>query len=399
MRKRGNVVPLRRQRFVPAPRRVAEFGEIARELQQERDTAANLVERLLRETPRERWGELADRAELQTWGALEKLGNRVATTLERDPREALEIARLASAVAESIPPDLYHPVVLAQLRSHALKDIGQSLAYLGRYDDALATLDHAEREIERFGSLVHDMAIVRFVRATTLQDVDRHDESLSVLEECKAVFRDHADDRRLLLCGIAEGVLLHRLRRYREARETYLLLLAGTRTIDREAIACLHNVIGHCSVDLADYDAAETYLSRAIELFHDLGQPLQAAKAELGRGRMLVRVGHVARGIAHLRAIRSEFLRHRLIEEAGLCGLEIVEAQLLRDATGEAEDLARQIIVEFTGADLNTRAITALGYLTEALAARRASTKTVANVRDYILSLRRCPEREFVAIA
>jgi tetratricopeptide (TPR) repeat protein len=399
MNDRGKIVPMGgRRRAAPSAQHVAEFAEIARRMREERDTAANVVEVLLRETPRPKWNDLAGREELQTCGALEKLGNRVAQLLKSDPNQALDIARLAVAVTEQLSPNAYHPVVLAQLRVHAWKDVGQALAYLGRYDEALTALDRAESDATTFGTLAHDHAIVRFVRATTLQEVDRHDESLALLARCKAVFRDHADHRRLLLCGIAEGVLLHRLHRYREAREAYLLLLAGTgNAIDRESAACLHNVIGHCSIDLGDYDVAETYLSRAIELFHELGQTLQAAKAELGRGRLFVRIGQLARGVAHLRAIRAEFLRHELIEEAGLCGLEIVEAQLLRDEAAEAERMARQIIAEFSRAGLNTRAITALGFLQEAIAARRASTAMVSNVREFIVSLRKTPEREFVA--
>ena len=76
----------------PDPARIAEFAETARRLQLEREEAANVVDRLLRETPRERWGELAEREELRTCGALERLGNRLAGTLDRDAAEALAIA-------------------------------------------------------------------------------------------------------------------------------------------------------------------------------------------------------------------------------------------------------------------------------------------------------------------
>lgn len=378
--------------------RVQEFAETARRLQRERAEAAEVVERLLKETPAEEWPALAERLELQTSGVLEKLGNYVAATLERDPRQALLAARLAFAIAHNIDPHEYPPVVIAQLRGHAGKDLGQSLAYLGRYTEALDVLTSAEAHIRDFGTLAHDRAIVQFVRATTLQEVDRHDESLALLAECKQVFRDHGDERRALFCGIAEGVLLHRLRRYREAREMYLLLLAGTpESIDRESMACLHNVIGHCSIDLGDFATAEVHLGRAVQLFTEIRQPMQAAKAELGRGRLLVRKGDVARGIAHLRATRGDFLRHGMIEEAGICGLEIVEALLLHGQAVEAETLARKIIGEFTAAGLNTRAITALGYLSEAIASRKASTTTVTYVREYIVSLRTSPERVFVA--
>lgn len=390
------VVPMGGRRRIPSPSHVAEFAEIARRLQQERDAAANLVERLLRDTPREQWMELAQRQELRTSGALEKLGGFASQALGRDPRQALAAAQVAVAIAVSLGANSYPQVVLAQLCAHAYKDLAKALLYLGRFDEALAALDEAEARIAPHGSLMHDLAIVRVVRATTLHEIARYDEAFALLAECKDVFRNHHDDKRLILCGISEGVLLHRMRRYREAREAYLLLLAATcDSADRDAVACLHNVIGHCSVDLGDLEAAEVYLSRAIEMFHALGQPLQAAKAELGRGRMFVRRGDLRRGIAHLRPIRADFLRNSLIEEAGLCGLEIVEAHLLGGESAEAEALARQIVTEFTAASLNHRAISALGYLTEAIAARRASTRTVMEVREYIVSLRTSPERAF----
>ncbi|HEX8407613.1 MAG TPA: hypothetical protein VF883_02030 [Thermoanaerobaculia bacterium] len=381
----------------PDPARIAEFAETARRLQLEREEAASVVDRLLRETPRERWGELAELPDLRTAGALDRLGVSVAQALGRDPRHALAIAELATKMAESLPADLYPTIVIAQLRAHAYKDLGKTLLYLGRLSEALAAVDRADSYIGEFGALEHDRAIVGVVRATMLHEANRYEEAFELLTRCKDIFRNYGDEKRLLMCGISEGVLLHRMRKYREAREAYLLLLAGTsKSSDPEAVACLHNVIGHCSIDLGDYTAAEENLSRAIELFHAVGQPVQAAKAELGRGRMLVRMGDVSRGIAHLRPIRADFLRYGMTEEAGLCGLEIVEALLIRGAADKAETLAREITTEFTVAGLNERAITALGYLREAIAAHRASVGLVTSVREYIVSLRTSPEREFI---
>lgn len=76
--------------------------------------------------------------------------------------------------------------------------------------------------------------------------------------------------------------------------------------------------------------------------------------------------------------------------------LEIIEGLLTRNKAENAERLARMVIAEFTRAALNKRVITALGYLTRAIAAKKASVPLVHNVRDYILRLRTNPEREFL---
>ena len=93
--------------------------------------------------------------------------------------------------------------------------------------------------------------------------------------------------------------------------------------------------------------------------------------------------------------MRRGFLAKALSEEAGLCGLVIVEALLVLERAGEAEQLARKIVHEFTIASLSARAITALSYLTEAIVARKASASMAHEVHEYILSLRTRPEREF----
>jgi tetratricopeptide (TPR) repeat protein len=393
----SNVVPFGRRH--PDPSRIAEFAATARRLQREREEAA-FVDALLDETPSSQWPLLAANRAWQTSGVLEALGNRIASILDRDPPEALELAVLETLIADALANDSYPAVVVAQLRAHAWKDRGQALAYLSRYEEALAALDRAEEFIAHFGSLAHDVAIVRFVRATTLQEVGRYDESFTLLHECRIVFRDYGDGRRYFLCRLAEGVLLHRLKRYAAAREQYLLLLAGmNEDVDPVDVACLHNVIGHCSVDLRDFDNAEVHLERAAAMFRELGQPLQAAKAENGRGKLFLARGELARGIAHLHAVRQEFLAAGMVEHAGICGIDIVEALLNRRAAAAAETLARTLVLEFTAAGLNGRAISALAYLRDAIIARRASPAVAMQVREYIVSLRRCPERDFVATA
>jgi tetratricopeptide (TPR) repeat protein len=202
------------------------------------------------------------------------------------------------------------------------------------------------------------------------------------------------------LCGIAEGAQLYRMKRFREAREVYTALLPIARELgDPHAEASLHHNIGHTSIEISDFTLAETHLATAVELFTTMGGVLNAARAEAVRGVLFARRGEYRRAVTHIGAVRRLFLQHGLVEEAGLFGLEIVQARLSLGDYNAAESLAREIVAEFTGAHLNTRAIVALGYLTEAIAARRASMALIGGVRDFIVSLRKHPEREFTACA
>jgi tetratricopeptide (TPR) repeat protein len=287
-------------------------------------------------------------------------------------------------------------VVIAQCRALAWKDLGRAFRGLDRHHDSIKALEQAESFIKDNGSLMHDVAIVRFNRAVTLQEVGRYDESVTLLQECKDIFRNFGDTERLVFCGIAEGVLLQRLRRFREARETYLLILATNRNIEIESLAALHQAIGFCSTELHDLAAAEANLDEALRLNRHLGRPVEILKIELGRGRLLVRRGDHQLAIHHLGAIRRQLLKQSMPEEAGLCGLEMVDAFLSLSRFKDAEFLSKTLVREFTAAHLNARAITALGYLSEAIEARNASSKLVADVREYIVSLRSEPERDFL---
>jgi tetratricopeptide (TPR) repeat protein len=388
----GVLVRFRRKRDRMSGRR---YDALGRALEQERQVAGQIVEPLLRNTPRDRWPALSERPELQTVGALERLGNLFAATLTKDPIGAMAIAELAVAAAEGSGADSYPSPIAAQVRAHAWKDLGKALRFLGRNREALDAFDTAEEQAERFGVLAHDLVIVRFNRAMSLQELERFEESRALLAECKEVFDEHQDMRNVILCGFAEGILLQRLRRHREARETYLLLFVSAKEMDTETRAALHRAIGLCSIDLCDFREAELNLLHAIQLSEALGQRMETIKAETALGRLYLRRGDAELAITHLRPIRREFLRNGLTEEAGICGLEVVEGLLVVGRTSAAETLARKIVGEFTAAGLNERAVGALGYLSEAITANRASAILVTEVREYIVSLRTSPERDF----
>jgi hypothetical protein len=99
--------------------------------------------------------------------------------------------------------------------------------------------------------------------------------------------------------------------------------------------------------------------------------------------------------IATLRSTRETFLARGLIEEGGLSGLGIVEAQLVLGKASAARNLAAALIREFTAANLNRRAVAALAYLNDAIAASSATPEIVRDVHAYIYALQFDPTRDF----
>jgi tetratricopeptide (TPR) repeat protein len=384
----------------PDPALVREFAATARRLQQERATSPELVEQMLRTTSPEEWPSLADKPSMRNAGVLEKLASEISARLETSPREALALSNLATAIAETLPFDSYPPVVLAQMRAQAWRDRAQALRYLAKYREALEALERAESQLSAFGTLAHDRAIVIYVRATILREIGDLDDCLSLVIESRLIFEEHGDTRHALYCGVLEASIYYRRREFVRGRESYSALLEVARDLnDRETEARLHNNIGQCSTRLGEYENAVIHLARAHALFTSLGMHAEALRTERAEATILVSKGDYRRGIAALREARAKFLSHGLVEEAGLCGLEVVELLLERDEASQAVELSREIVHEFAAAELSHRAVGALQHLQSAIEARRASRATVRSIAEYLEALRQNPDVEFVAIA
>ncbi|MDQ3280159.1 MAG: tetratricopeptide repeat protein [Acidobacteriota bacterium] len=387
------VVPFGRPRRVPDPARVAEFAATARRLQEERAASADIT-RTLASTPREQWARFANDPSWRTSGVLERLSQEIDARLDREPLVAFAISELATSIAAALPDGLYPRVMLAQLRARAWQDRGQALNFLARYDEALEALNRADAQLAAFGTLAHDQAIVLFVRATVLQHLRRYDEAQAALAECSKVFEEHGDTRLQRKAQFAFANLLVRRGDFRTAR-TLLLELVGDA--DSGSLSIARQALGWCAMHLNAPHEALDHFNDAMRLSAARGATLDVARAAYGAGSALLRTGALDEALDRLTLARSRFLMHQLIEEAGLSGLEIVEVWMLRDELEAARDLAADIVREFTTAGLNRRAVAALAYLNDAIAASSATPEVVRDVHTFIAGLGVDPNRDFVA--
>ena len=381
----------------PSPERVAEFAAAARRIVVERTNAADVVTQLLRDTPREEWLSLADRPELRNNGALEQLSRHIDTALDRQPQDALPLSLLATKIADSLPNDKYPAVVTAQIRAHAWKDRAQALTFSGKHDEALQAIEIAEKALEPFGTVAHDEAIIWLVKALVLQRLERFDDALSLLTKSRHIFEAHRDQKRQLSCGIAEGVQLFR-QGHMEAACVVLepLLELARNSQDGTSLAALHNNLAHCYVELGKVTEANIHASEAVAHFNDLGNHIDAVRTELAIGRLFATRGRTTEALVRLLAARKKFAEHGMLEEAGICGLDISAALL-----AEQRDAEARTVFEVAAADLqqmNERARLALASLSARFAAHDATPAAVRHVSEYIALLRREPSSEFMAL-
>jgi tetratricopeptide (TPR) repeat protein len=365
-----------------------EFTSTAARLERERNTSPDVVARYLRDTPVEEWPRLAEMPELRNNAALEQMSEEVRRRLHRKPREALAIANLTASIAESLHPSQYPAVVLAQLKANAWKDRASTLRYLARYDEAIEAADRGEEALASFASLEHDRAIVRLVKGMALAQLERFDEAHAILSECRRVFRDHSDTKRSIQAGRAQANTLYHASRHTESHDLlHELLQEAIDAGDVESQAGIHNNLGYCSVHLEDFVAANIHFSEAVAKFTDLGFTAEVPRTERGAGLIFIARGQTTNGLARLRDALRAFTTAGMIDEAGLCALNIAEVLLERGDRREARSLIQNVVDEFTAAQINERAIAAVAGLRDAIDVDDATPETVHTVHAFVESL------------
>ena len=384
------VVPFERGRRGADPARVREFAVTARRLQREREEAAGVVDRLLRETPRAEWPRLVERAALRNSGALERLSERITECVDRDPQEALELSALATTIAETLRFGDYPPVVHAQIRANAWKDRAHTLQYLGRYGEAMQAIERGESILAPFATAAHDRAILLFVKALILQRLDDFDASAEMLDRCRAVFFDHGDTKRYLSCGVLRGNLLYRMERYAEARESYAMLLD---VADPETRARLQNNLALCAIELGDLAGADVHIQEASRGFREVDRDVEGIRVEAVAGRLLLARGFAVKSMEVLTVARAQFREYGLIEESGLCALGMAEALLALGRHDDAEAITASVAREFEAAKLNHRSIEAVERLRGEIEAKLATVQRVQAISAFVEALRSDPTR------
>ena len=94
-------------------------------------------------------------------------------------------------------------------------------------------------------------------------------------------------------------------------------------------------------------------------------------------------------------AARAEFLNRQMVENAGLAGLDAVDALLALGRLAEAQELATRLNEEFRYVDGSEHVLKALAYLQEFLP-RKHGREVVTHVRSFLGDAARRNRKAFV---
>ena len=375
----------------------ADLLRVAEQLADEREQARVIVTSI-REKLAEVWEQPLP-VGWRTVGVARELIRQASDMLERNPPVSRELAQMAVALSASIDRAAYPAVVLAQIEGEAFRALGNSHRFMAAFDSAFRAYDASDRAFGREISLTHEHAINGFARALTLSAMNRHEDALAMLANAESEFTQFNDRDRQVRCMVLRGMIQHRRGELRMALHAYEEALAASRDgDDLHTLGSCYANIGHVCCSLGDLPAAITALQRARDIIQTLEMPVELARNDWTLGRVLLQQGEFAKAMGVLRLVRERFLDFKMIEEAGLTALDLVDALVATDDRRSAIALTETAIVDFRLAGLNENALTALAYLRDLLPHHESPAQPIRYVRTYIEKLRDEPTHAFLPL-
>lgn len=332
---------------------------------------------------------------LNSMGGLRALLRHLPDLRRKAPVRTLELAELALESSASLDQRIYERDAIAHLRGLLWKECANTQRVLGRFQEAMTSLDHAE---EQFRNSVqeHELAGVWYVRAATLREIDDLGLADLWLTEALDVYRRFGDSWMENRATYMQGAILYRQGRFAEARETFERLIPLVKAEGDEAtLASLLSATGQVAVDLGDFATAESRLDEALRLYTRLELPLEALRVQWGVARLKISTGRFQEGIQALREVQSSFRSHQLVDEQNLIGLDLTDALLATDNPEEAAKACEAIVSGLRATGSTPNLLRAAEYLREATARRNATRTLVLEVRTFFEQARKSPGKQF----
>jgi tetratricopeptide (TPR) repeat protein len=376
-------------------RTIAALRAAATHIESDEVHADHLIEEMTK-LPRQWWTStvLSDER-YQTTAVARRLVAASEIKIDTAPPEAVDLAAAGVALSEALEEGEFLP----QIRGAAYRQHAFALQYVGKFNEALASVERAQQAFEGCAVSEYELARLDIVRAAICAQSQKLDEGLKVSRRAAHVFQQFGDIQRLVSAKIGEANMMIQAHQMRDALSILLDLHRRYEAkIDTYTRAVLLNNIGGCHWNIGQPTEGLQALQLSAELFAEAGNQAESTRVAYNLALLLGANGRRADSKNRLVVIRAEFERLGMPHSAVVAGLDLAEIALLENNFEEVENLCRTAIRQFEAAGIahSSDALTALTYLREAAEQRRATQEIVWHVKTYI---RRLPDEPALLFA
>ena len=381
---------LRDLRLEPVPATITALRSFAAAAADSEEVAAEALATLLA-LPEDQWlpAVTAD-GEMRTPAVVAALVTESEKILHNVPLRSLAAARLAARVAEMLPPDAYPRDVVARARGAAGRQLAYAAFYTGDFPLAVEALEPAQKALETCVVNEYDLARLAIVRTLVFSAQERYTEAMAEARRAAATFEAFGDRSRYAAARVAEAFALMSQHRWREAFP--ILEMVETRygaDLDNDSRANVLANLALCHGQLGNVSEALNHYPVASAIYEEIGNVTEAVRTRYNIADLLAQSGRHKDAKVRFREVHQEFTRLGMTDMAVAAGLGLAELLIAENAFAEAESLCLTALeqIERAGLSTTTPARTALSFLREAAASRRATPETVRHVRSYITRL------------
>jgi len=322
----------------------------------------------------------------RTAGTVRQLLERMRTELRKSPPRALELTTLAVDIANEISLTEYPSDFVISTRADAWRDHAYVLQFLGRFPEAVAALDEAERLLRETALPEYGIGRIKLVRANILTWTDRRPEAIALADEAAKIFLDFGDRVKYATARMTQAVTLHEHGSIREALEIWESIKNEESLEELTRILIIYNM-GLAHRELGNTAKAVEHITLATAEYELLGMPVETTRARWALATTLVSAGKFTPAVGLFDRAWKDFEALDMEADAALVALELAETLLVIGEAGRVPQICRTLLDRFTRAGMTSRAITALSYLREVVAIGKAQPPVIRQVREFLRDL------------
>jgi tetratricopeptide (TPR) repeat protein len=368
------------------PERVREMTSLAGRAAQEDDTAEELLGSLVN-TPTAWWRTAILKSPAgRTAGTVRKLLERMRTELSKSPPRALDLTSLAVEIANEISLTEYPCDFVITTRADALRDHAYVLQFLGRFHEATAVVNEAERLLRETALPEYGLARINLVRANILTATDKRQEAITLADEAAKIFLDFGDRVKYAAARITQAAMLHEHGAIREALEIWESIKNEDSLDELNRILVIYN-LGLGYREVGSTAKSVEHITLAIAEYELLGMTSEATRARWALATTFVSAGKFTPAISLFDRAWKDFEALEMEADAALVALELAETLLVVGEPGRVPQICRTLLDRFTRAGMTSRAITALSYLREVVAIGKVQPPVIRQVREFLREL------------
>ncbi|HEV3456687.1 MAG TPA: hypothetical protein VHG32_09010 [Thermoanaerobaculia bacterium] len=310
-------------------------------LAQERRRARQAWDVLSRLPPAERLEQIESDPDLATFGLCERLMEECGAACWSQPPAALDLARLALAVAVRVPCTGASRCLLADLRGRALARLADARRVTGDLDGAWEALANCEEELENGTGDPRETAILERSTGDLLADLWRLDDACEAFGAAAQIYctLEDPDLHGQALTQLALAVGPREPERAIELLETALAEMSPQGDL-RPELRAVHGKIWLLNDSGRPHEAA-TLLERSRRLYRRLGDPPTLTRLHWLEARIAHRLGRTGEAELTLQRLWHRLRDLELPLEHCMLSFDLIQVYVAQGKTAAALPLAQ----------------------------------------------------------